>query len=65
MPVMDGEEFLTRLRTEKKLDTPAVIASVDSTMPPELFELGHVYAKLKKPFDVVSLKEAVEAAFEI
>jgi len=64
MPAMDGEEFLARLRTEKKMDTPVVIASVDSRVPPELFDLGHVHANLKKPFNVDSLLKAVNDALD-
>jgi len=64
MPAMDGEEFLTRLRTEKKMNTPVVIASVDSRVAPEILELGRVHASLKKPFNVDSLLKAVSEALD-
>lgn len=66
MPVMDGEAFFTKLRTEKKiLDIPVIIASVNDKIPQKLFDLGNVFATLKKPFTIETLvgkiKEAVQA----
>lgn len=63
MPVMDGEEFFIKLRTEKKMtDIPVIIASVNDKISPKLFELGNIYSVLKKPFTIeVLLKEIREA----
>lgn len=66
MPVMDGEEFLTRLRTEKKNATQVIIASVNDKIPQRLFDLGHLHAVLRKPFGidvlVTRIKDALKAA---
>ncbi|MDP3921617.1 MAG: response regulator [Candidatus Omnitrophota bacterium] len=62
MPVMDGEECLTKLRTEKKNTTPVIIASVNDKIPQELLDLGHVYTTLKKPFTMEALVEKIEGA---
>ncbi len=55
MPVMDGEEFFTRLRTEKKSNVPVIIASVNEKIPQRLFDLGNIHATLKKPFTIETL----------
>ena len=64
MPIMDGEEFLKRLRNEKKiLDIPVIIASVNDNIPQRLFELGNVHTSLRKPFSMDQLLDAVQSAF--
>lgn len=66
MPVMDGEEFLTKLRTEKKIkDIPVIIASVNEKIPPKLIELGNVYTTLKKPFTIETLVTKIQEALSI
>ena len=65
MPVMDGEEFLTKLRTEKKNNTPVIIASVNDKIPQKLFDLGHVYTTLKKPFTIETLVGKIQEALAI
>ena len=66
MPVMDGEEFFRRLRTEKKiLDIPVIIASVNDKIPQRLFALGNIYAALKKPFTIDTLISQIRAALKI
>ncbi len=55
MPVMDGEEFFTKLRTEKGSKTPVIIASVNEKIPQKLFDLGNIYTTLKKPFTIETL----------
>lgn len=55
MPVMDGEEFFTKLRTEKKDKTPVIIASVNDKIPQKLFDLGDIFTTLKKPFTIETL----------
>ena len=56
MPVMDGEEFFTKLRIEKGiLDIPVIIASVNEKIPPKLLALGNIYTTLKKPFTIETL----------
>ena len=63
MPVMDGEEFFTKLRTEKRhLDIPVIIASVNDKIPQKLFDLGNVYATLKKPFTIETLVAKIQEA---
>ncbi len=63
MPVMDGEEFFVKLRTEKKiLDIPVIIASVNEKIPAKLFDLGNIYATLKKPFTIETLVGKIQAA---
>ena len=63
MPVMDGEEFFTKLRSEKKiLDIPVIIASVNDKIPPKLFALGNIYATLKKPFTIETLVGKIQEA---
>lgn len=55
MPVMDGEEFFVKLRTEKNNKTPVIIASVNDKIPQKLFDLGDIYITLKKPFTIETL----------
>ena len=63
MPVMDGEEFFTKLRTERKItDIPVIIASVNDKIPPQLLALGNVYSVLKKPFTIETLLEQIQGA---
>ena len=63
MPVMDGEEFFTKLRVEKKdKTTPVIIASVNEKIPEELYQLGNVYATLKKPFTIETLVGMIKEA---
>jgi two-component system, OmpR family, response regulator VanR len=63
MPVMDGEEFFTKLRTEKNLkDIPVIIASVNEKIPAKLFELGNIYTTLKKPFTIETLVGKIQEA---
>ena len=53
MPVMDGEEFYIKLRTEKKItETPVIIASVNDKIPQKVYDAGKVYTTLKKPFTI-------------
>ena len=63
MPVMDGEEFFIKLRTEKKLqDIPVIIASVNEKVPRKLLDLGNIQAVLKKPFTIETLITKVQEA---
>ena len=63
MPVMDGEEFFIKLRTEKNIkDIPVIIASVNEKIPPKLFELGNIYTTLKKPFTIETLVGKIQEA---
>ena len=63
MPVMDGEEFLVKLRTEKKIqDIPVIIASVNEKVPQKLLDLGNISAALKKPFTIETLVTKVREA---
>jgi DNA-binding response OmpR family regulator len=63
MPVMDGEEFFTKLRTEKKItDVPVIIASVNEKIPQRLFDLGNIYTTLKKPFTIETLVAKIQEA---
>ena len=55
MPVMDGEEFFIKLRTEMKNHTPVIIASVNDKISQKLFDLGHIFTTLKKPFTIETL----------
>lgn len=56
MPIMDGEEFFIKLRTEKNIqDVPVIIASVNEKIPQKLFDLGNVATTLKKPFTIETL----------
>lgn len=62
MPVMDGEEFFVRLRTEKKLtDIPVIIASVNDKIAPKILKLGNIHKILKKPFPIEVLLKEIEA----
>ncbi len=64
MPVMDGEEFIQKLRFEKRiLDIPIIIASVNDKISPHLLEKGKIHSVLKKPFPMEALLEKVKAAF--
>lgn len=65
MPVMDGEEFFTRLRTEKKNNTLVIIASVNDKIPQKLFDLGNVFTTLKKPFTIETLIGKIQEALHI
>lgn len=63
MPVMDGEEFFIKLRTEKKIsDIPVIIASVNEKIPKQLFDLGNIHSTLQKPFSIETLVEKVRDA---
>ncbi len=62
MPVMDGEEFFMKLRTEKNIHTPVIIASVNEKIPQKLFDLGNIYTTLKKPFTIETLIEKIREA---
>lgn len=63
MPVMDGEEFFTRLRTEKKIiDIPVIIASVNDKISQKLFQHGNIYSTLKKPFTIETLVSHIRKA---
>jgi two-component system, OmpR family, alkaline phosphatase synthesis response regulator PhoP len=63
MPVMDGEEFFIKLRTEKKIqDIPVIIASVNEKIPQKLLDLGNVHSVLKKPFTIETLISKVREA---
>lgn len=62
MPVMDGEEFFIKLRTEKKNQTPVIIASVNEKIPQKLFDLGNIYTTLKKPFTIETLIAKIREA---
>lgn len=65
MPVMDGEEFFTKLRTEKNIkNIPVIIASVNEKIPPKLFEIGGIYATLKKPFTIETLISKIQDALK-
>ncbi len=56
MPIMDGEEFFTKLRVEKGIkDIPVIIASVNEKIPQKLLDLGNIYTTLKKPFTIETL----------
>lgn len=63
MPVMDGEEFYVKLRTEKKLkDVPVIIASVNEKISQKIYGAGHVYTTLKKPFTIETLVGKIQEA---
>lgn len=65
MPVMDGEEFFTKLRTERKItEIPVIIASVNDKIPQKILNLGNVHAVLKKPFSIETLLENIKGALE-
>ena len=59
MPVMDGEEFFIKLRTEKKDKTPVIVASVNEKIPQKMFDLGDIFTTLKKPFTIETLIEKI------
>lgn len=63
MPVMDGEEFIQKLRIEQKVfDIPIIIASVNDKIPPALLEKGRIRTVLRKPFPIEVLLEHIAAA---
>lgn len=63
MPVMDGETFFTRLRTEKKItDIPVIIASVNDKIPQKMLNLGNVHCILRKPFRIEALLQEIRSA---
>ncbi|MBI3313437.1 MAG: response regulator [Candidatus Omnitrophica bacterium] len=63
MPIMDGEEFYVKLRSQEPYkNIPVIIASVNEKMPHKIFQLGHVYAALKKPFSIETLVTKVREA---
>ena len=65
MPVMDGEEFLEKLRFEKKVtDVPVIIASVNDRIPASLIEKTKVRSVLRKPFAIETLLREIEAALK-
>ncbi len=42
MPEMNGEEFFRRLRVERKLEIPVILASVDNRMMEHLETIGNI-----------------------
>ena len=65
MPVMDGEEFIQKLRFEKKeTGIPVIIASVNDKIPPALIEKTKVRSVLKKPFAIETLLGEIERALK-
>ena len=65
MPVMDGEEFFIKMRTEKNIkDIPVIIASVNEKISPRLYELGNIYTTLKKPFTIETLVGKIQEALK-
>lgn len=63
MPVMDGEEFIQKLRIERKiLEIPIIIASVNDKIPPFLLQQGKIHSVLKKPFPIETLLSQIETA---
>lgn len=65
MPIMDGEEFFIKLRTEKKMNTQVIIASVNEKISKKLFDLGHIYATLRKPFTIDVLIGKIKEALHL
>ena len=62
MPVMDGEEFFVRMRTEKGImDIPVIVASINEKIPQQLFDLG-IYTTLRKPFTIDKLVQKIREA---
>ena len=65
MPVMDGEEFITKFRLEQKdFDIPIIIASVNDKIPHHLLEKGRIRTVLKKPFSIDVLIREIESALK-
>ena len=63
MPEMDGEEFIQKLRFEKKdFEIPIIIASVNDKIPHSLIEKGKIRAVLKKPFPIETLLHEIRTA---
>jgi DNA-binding response OmpR family regulator len=64
MPVMDGEEFLIKLRNENKVkEIPVIIASVNEKIPQKILDLGNIYSTLKKPFTIETLVKRIQEVF--
>ncbi|MFH0984119.1 MAG: response regulator [Candidatus Omnitrophota bacterium] len=62
MPVMDGGEFYSWLRSQEKgRSIPVIIASVNDKFPQSVTDLGGVAGNLKKPFRIEALIEMVRA----
>lgn len=62
MPIMDGEEFIQKLRFEKKVfDIPIIIASVNDKIPPALLEKGKINSVLHKPFPIETLLQKISS----
>jgi len=60
MPVMDGEEFYTVLRTgERWKKIPVIVASVNDKLPAKMTEMGGIAASLRKPFDIDELLQKI------
>ena len=63
MPIMDGEEFLQKLRSEKKMvHIPVIVASVNDKIPSSLIEKGKICSVLRKPFPIETLIHEIESA---
>ncbi len=66
MPVMDGLEFMERLRSQEKFaQIPVIVLSTEGSRERKaLLADKDVVACLKKPFTAEQVKEAIDAALE-
>ena len=66
MPKMDGEEFLMKLRSDKRFASmPVVIATVNEKIPPKLLDIGRPQGFLRKPFSMDELLTLIRQALSI
>ena len=62
MPVMDGEEFYEKLRSEEKWRSiPVIIASANDKTPPKILEIGGISGALRKPFEISHFIKKIKA----
>lgn len=66
MPVMDGLEFMERLRSQQQfVQTPVIVVSTEGSRERKaLLADKDVVACLKKPFTAEQVREAIDAALE-
>ncbi len=60
MPNMDGEEFLWKLRSGRKVETPVLVSTIDSSLAENLKSIGKIHGVFIKGNNGERLKKLVK-----